>query len=79
MHDAGVGLLLLAAGGDVDEVHDRAALAVNPCAGKIEIRPLAALESEHVLIELHGFLQLARANVEVVEYADAHNAPRFSF
>src|SRR5262249_9946038 len=70
--DAGIRALLAVRPGDVVEVQDRMARAVEPGAGEIESRTRTVFESEHVLIESKGLIELACRHVIMVEHADAH-------
>src|SRR5262245_33952057 len=45
---------------------------VQPSSRKIEFRTRTVHESEHILVELHGFFQLARRHIVVVEHANTH-------
>ena len=72
MDDAGIRLLRLVGLGDVDEMHDRLALAVHPGTWEYEIRPGALLQAQDVLVEADGLAKIAGPDVEMIEHADAH-------
>src|ERR1700732_1478293 len=70
--DAGIGTLLPVGLGDVVEMQHGMARAIQPRAREIELRARAVLESQHVLIELHGRFEIAGRHIVMVEHTNAH-------
>src|SRR6266513_1401901 len=58
MDNAGIGLVWLVGPGNIDQMHHRLAFRIHPSAGKSEIRPSAFLQSQHILVEGDGLVQL---------------------
>jgi hypothetical protein len=56
-------------------MHHRLSFAVHPGSGKREIRPVALLETQNILIELNRFGEFPGPNVEMIEQAYAHVMP----
>jgi hypothetical protein len=61
--DARIGGLLLVSLGDVVEVQHGMSRAIQLGPREIELRARTVHESEHILIELHGLLELASRHI----------------
>src|SRR5204862_4497564 len=59
-----------------DDVQDRLAVCVEPCAGKIERRPRAGDEPEEIAIEARGRVHVVGQNREVIHGSCGHGRLR---